>query len=314
MINSEIRRTPVYVGDGNVRRYSFAFKLFKSDEVAVFVADAAGKNERQMLTSEYDVAISPRQGEAPGGTVTLKQALPQGHKLVILSSVKFLQPFGLNNYGDYNPEDQNDAWDRNAILCQQLKDKLDRTIRLDETSEATPKELLNTILSTAADANKYAQEAEKLLTQSKQVATYVSEVKSSIDLSKQSIDASEASIAKMKGEIFEYADDLVLVSSNIANVNMVANNKAVIDTLAADLQGYPIYEFDGGEITEPNQSMNGVGGVMKICADNIDAIRRAAESLGNTETLTTLAEQVNEIGSTDYATIAESGNSGEQGV
>jgi hypothetical protein len=70
-------------------------------------------------------------------------------------------------------------------------------------------------------------------------------------------------------------------------------------------------EFDGGFIGDPHQSMNGVGGVLKMCADNIEAIRKVAESLENASAITTLAEDVTELTQTDYPSIANTGETGE---
>jgi hypothetical protein len=90
-------------------------------------------------------------------------------------------------------------------------------------------------------------------------------------------------------------------------VQTVWENEQAIAAIAADLQGYPIYEFDGGYITDPIQPMNGVGGVFKVIADNIETIRRVAESLGSTDSLAAIAADVAEIGGTDYSKIDETG-------
>jgi hypothetical protein len=54
--------------------------------------------------------------------------------------------------------------------------------------------------------------------------------------------------------------------------------------------------------------MNGVGGVLRVCAENIDVIRQVAGSLQNSEALLTLADDVAEIGGTDYTGIDETGD------
>jgi hypothetical protein len=114
-------------------------------------------------------------------------------------------------------------------------------------------------------------------------------------------------VTRLAGQVAEYTDELELVAENMDGIQTVDRNQDAIAALAADLQGYPIYEFDGGYITDPIQPMNGVGGVLRIVAENIDIIKQVAGSLENSEALLTLADDVAEIGSTDYTGIDQSG-------
>ena len=128
-----------------------------------------------------------------------------------------------------------------------------------------------------------------------------------MDVSLASINISEANVTRLAGQVMELEDELQNVSDNMGAVQSVWENEQAIATIAADLQGYPIVEFDGGYITDPIQSMNGVGGVFKVIADNIEIIKQVAGSLENSEALLTLADDVAEIGGTDYTGIDQSG-------
>lgn len=132
----------------------------------------------------------------------------------------------------------------------------------------------------------------------------------SVALMKSSVDESEQTVTRLATQVVEYADELLLVAENIDSIRAVGDNPEAIQAIANDLQGFPIYEFDGGEIGEPNEPMNGIGGVLRVCAENIEDIRKVAASIDSTATLTELAEVVEEIGSTDYVEIDKTGNTG----
>ena len=124
MIDLEGRVSPVYEGSGTVGPFSFPFKVWKTDQVAVAVKESEDAVPRLLGPSEFTVSL----GEDKGGTVTLNVPLATGGKLVILSDIPYLQSVALENMGLFNPEDLEKAWDTNTALIQQLKEKLDRAV------------------------------------------------------------------------------------------------------------------------------------------------------------------------------------------
>lgn len=305
------RRAGPYEGDGKTKSFPFSFYVFSANDVKVVTSVKDSTVEETLEKDvDYSVTVNADQNATPGGTVVLTNALASNHALSILSDLAYTQEMQLTNFSRFPPEILNSAMDRTVILIQQLKELADRHITVPATSDKTPEQLLKEILDIAASANDYAIEAKKIYDQAVLVGENVTANAQSVSLMKASVDTSEQNVAALASQVNEYSDELVMVAENLAAIQAVDANEQVIATLAADLGGYPIYEFDGGEIGEPNESMNGVGGVMKVCADNIEVIKQVAESLKNASTLMNLAETVDEIGSTDYVQIDNTGSTG----
>lgn len=305
------RRAGPYEGDGKTKSFPFSFYVFSANDVKVVTSVKDSTVEETLEKDvDYSVTVNADQNATPGGTVVLANALASNHALSILSDLAYTQEMQLTNFSRFPPEILNSAMDRTVILIQQLKELADRHITVPATSDKTPEQLLKEILDIAASANDYAIEAKKIYDQAVLVGENVTANAQSVSLMKASVDTSEQNVTALASQVNEYSDELVMVAENLAAIQAVEANETAISALAADLQGYPIQEFDGGEIDEENESMNGVGGVLKVCADNIEAIKKVAASLEDASSLTNLADVVNEIGSTDYTTINETGQTG----
>lgn len=190
MLDKAIRRTQVFKGDGSIRNFPFTFKLFASDEVAVFFSPGDG-TERQLEPSEYSVYLAPDQDNSPGGVVTTVAPLNVGESLVVLSNVAYLQPYGLNNFGTFAPEDMNAAWDRSVILSQQLGDRVNRAVCLPETSTETPEEFAEQLFKSQEDAENAANTAVDAATRAERAASDAAGSASAADTS-----ATNAELAK----------------------------------------------------------------------------------------------------------------------
>lgn len=312
-VENTLRRAGPYVSNGSAKAFAFAFRVFKASEVGVVVSASADENAVDIpltYSTDFTVALNDDQENNPGGTVTLNVARPAGVRVTLLSEVEATQEVQLTNHDGLSPKTLNTVHDKAIILIQQLKELADRHLTVPASSSKTPQQVMQEILEIAATANTYATEAKKFYDQAVIVDQTIKENAQSVSLMKASVDASEQNVTALASQVNEYSDELMMVAENLPAIQTVDNNEQVIATLAADLSGYPIYEFDGGEIDEPNESMNGVGGVMKVCADNIEVIKQVAESLKNASTLMNLAETVDEIGSTDYVQIDNTGSTG----
>ena len=305
------RRSGPFQGNGQTTDFPFGFYVFSNNDVRVETSDTDSVVTTVLVKDvDYTVTINADQNATAGGTVKLAKALPAGKSLAITSNLAYTQEMQLTNFSRFPPEILNSAMDRTVILIQQLKEMAERHLTVPVTSEKTPQQVMQEILDIAATANVYATEAKAIYDKVVVVDANVAANANSVSLMKSSVDASERNVANLAAQVNEYSDELMLVAENLGAIQTVDNNEEVIATLAADLGGYPIVEFDGGEIDEPNTSMNGVGGVMKVCADNIETIKQVAESLKNSAALMNLAETVDEIGSTDYVQIDNTGNTG----
>ena len=90
-VSNTPRRAGPYRGDGTNVAYPFAFRIFATNDLRVYIADTDG-NERELARSEYtvsaDIAAQPRH---PGGSIRLHAPLPDGHLLTIISKMDYVQ-------------------------------------------------------------------------------------------------------------------------------------------------------------------------------------------------------------------------------
>lgn len=156
-INSTIRKTNLFVGNGSASTFPFTFKVFTAAEIVVVKVTTATSNETTLtLTTDYTVTLNPDQNGNPGGSITLvsggvAQNLATGFNLLITSNVQATQGTDLTNQGGFFPEVINDALDKSVILHQQQQEILDRSIRFSLTNTIGSLEISQ---DAAARANK----------------------------------------------------------------------------------------------------------------------------------------------------------------
>lgn len=165
------RRAGPFEGDGSTKEFSFHFKVFNADNVAVYVSDEDDGDVQ--LTQGYTVELNADQDALPGGTVILTDPLPEGQRLSILSCVPYDQPMVLTNQGGFYPRTINDSADRLAIQVQQLLEEMKRTLKVPATSSMTPWGLLLQIFQAAESAATSAEEAEKYAQICEEIKEYV---------------------------------------------------------------------------------------------------------------------------------------------
>ena len=305
-LNSELRRSDRFVGDGSQAAFPFEFKVFSGDQVKVTVANLDGIEE-VLSNASFSVSISGDQDNNPGGSVNLNSPLPAGFVLVIQSAVPSLQPAVFTNRGGFYPATLNDCLDRVTILCQQLQEELSRTLIVPVTENKTPAELISEILDVAAKANEYAKQSQEVLVSVKQSEEFVREKSEAVSEAKESVDASKERIEVLAKAVDDNQENLQAFNENLDSLHVVIENKASIQAIASDLQGFPIEGFDGGWTDEADEVLIGVGGVMRDCAENIEAIKTIAEALEGVMNLEDLEAEVTEIGATDYVKINNTG-------
>ena len=305
-----------YTGNGALKEFSVPFPyLYREDIHVYFISNDEDGNEVRTELKVYPLV----QSTLPPATFDIYflsdsilkfvTAPAEGQIIEIRRITNRLEPEVMfNNSSVLTEEDLNlistqllyivqEAYDNQTLIQIQIEkfsqEKMDITVKAAEEARA--------------DAEATEADRQEVVTLAAQVAAN----KNSVDIMKQSIDHSEANITAMTNQVMDYSDELMLFAQNVDDVTLIGDNRQAIEAIAADLAGFPIIEFDGGLITEPTQSMNGVGGVMRVCAENIEAIIRVAASLEDAAAITTLAEDVTELGSTDYQTIAQTGETGE---
>ena len=157
------RRAGPYEGNGTTKEFAFSFKVFQASDL--FVAKSSDDGEVELvLNTDYSVRLNSNQDTTPGGTIVLSEALPDGVYLSAISQVDYSQLAIFTNKGGFYPETLNDCYDKITILCQQLKELMDRAITTDITDTMSAKELKQRLLDAAESATEiakgYAEQAQ----------------------------------------------------------------------------------------------------------------------------------------------------------
>lgn len=158
-ISNTPRRAGPYRGDGSTVDYPFAFRIFATNDLRVYVAGTDG-NERGLATGEYtvtaDIAAQPTR---PGGSIRLRTPLPTGHLLTIITSMEYIQPTEFTNSGGFYPRVLNDSLDRLTIYVQQLAEIQNRSLVGTVTGDDTPRSAVEEAVQAARRAQSTAQSA-----------------------------------------------------------------------------------------------------------------------------------------------------------
>lgn len=131
-ISSETNRSGPYNGNGVTTAFDYDFKVEDESHVRVIRADAGGVETTLDLNSDYAVT---GVGNNEGGQVVLADALPAGETLTLIINVPFLQETDLENQGAYYAETVEAALDRAVQRDLQLKEQLDRAVKIPASSD-----------------------------------------------------------------------------------------------------------------------------------------------------------------------------------
>lgn len=212
------RRAGPYVGTGLASAYTFAFKVFRAEDVRVVrsaSSDASAQDETLKLGTDYTVKLNANQDEKAGGTVTLVSPLAEGLRLSILSAITPDQQMVLTNHDGFLPTTLNDSADKAIALIQELKEEVGRSLRVPASADKTPEDLTEELLSAQADARQFADAAEKSAEEAKK-----SELKT-------------AEYAEAATAIVPFKDEIKTVADNIEPVKTVGQNIEPVKSVAS---------------------------------------------------------------------------------
>lgn len=212
------RRAGPYVGTGLVSAYTFAFKVFRPEDVKVVrseSADASAQDEALKFGTDYTVKLNANQDEKAGGTVTLVSPLAEGLRLSILSAITPDQQMVLTNHDGFLPTTLNESADKAIALIQELKEEVGRSLRVPASADKTPEDLTEELLSAQADARQFADAAQKSAEEAKK-----SELKT-------------AEYAEAATAIVPFKDEIKTVADNIEPVKTVGLNIEPVKSVAS---------------------------------------------------------------------------------
>lgn len=128
-VPSEINKSGPYHGNGVTTVFAYGFKIVDAAHLRVVMTDPDGQSSDLVLNSDYTVTGI---GNDSGGNVVKSTPLLAGYDLTIVRDVPFVQDTDLENQGAYYAETVEDALDLAAMRDQQLREAVDRAVKVPE--------------------------------------------------------------------------------------------------------------------------------------------------------------------------------------
>lgn len=303
-------------------RLPFGFLIFEKTDVYVATADDPEAQARILVYGQdYSVEMNSDQAATPGGTVVLTTPIVKGNIFVVGSAVAYTQNMQLTNYSRFPPEIINEAMDRVVVQIQQLVERLDRTLSVPPTSDSTPEQLIEKLLSAQNDARQFADAAQKSAEEAKkselktaeyaEAATVLVPMKAEIKTVADNIEPVVATgtaiedvktVASIKPEVVEVAGksyEVTKVAEKIADVVTVSKGMPYVETVATDLIGKVVGngDYDCGSTTdEIVGDIEVVDGNIRTVATNIEDVNKVADAIdrGDLETAVNAVETTTE--------------------
>lgn len=303
-------------------RLPFGFLIFEKTDVYVATADDPEAQARILVYGQdYSVEMNSDQAATPGGTVVLTTPIVKGNIFVVGSAVAYTQNMQLTNYSRFPPEIINEAMDRVVVQIQQLVERLDRTLSVPPTSDSTPEQLIEKLLSAQNDARQFADAAQKSAEEAKkseqktaeyaEAATVIVPFKDEIKTVADNIEPVVATgtaiedvktVAGIKDAVVEVAGKSYEVSKvveKIEDVVTVSGGMPYVETVATDLVGKVVGDGDwdcGSTTDEIVGDIEVVDGNIHTVATNIDDVNKVADAIdrGDLETAVNAVETTTE--------------------
>lgn len=318
------RRAGPYVGTGLVTAYTFAFKVFRSEDVKVLrsaSSDASAQDEALKYGTDYVVKLNTNQDEQAGGTVTLASPLAEGLRLSILSAITPDQQMVLTNHDGFLPATLNNSADKAIALIQELKEEVGRSLRVPASADKTPEDLTEELLAAQDDARQFADAAQRSAEEAKksegqtkayaEAATILVPVKDEIKTVAGNIVPVVATgtaiedvktVAGIKDEVVEVAGkayEVSKVAEKIEDVVKVSGGMPYVETVATDLVGKVVGDGDwdcGSTTDEIVGDIEVVNGNIHTVAINIEDVNKVAGAIdrGDLETAVNAVETTTE--------------------
>lgn len=303
-------------------RLPFGFLIFEKTDVYVATVDDPEAQAKMLVYGQdYSVEMNADQTATPGGTVVLTTPIVKGNIFVVGSAVAYTQNMQLTNYSRFPPEIINEAMDRVVVQIQQLVERLGRTLSVPPTSDSTPEQLIEKLLSAQNYARKYADAAQQSAEEAKkselktaeyaEAATAIVPFKAEIKTVADNIDPVVATgtaiedvktVAGIKDEVVEVAGksyEVTKVAEKIADVVTVSKGVPYVETVATDLVGKVVGDGDwdcGSTTDELIGDIEVVDGNIHTVATNIADVNKVADAIdrGDLETAVNAVETTTE--------------------
>lgn len=155
-----------YDGNDSASVFAFDFPVYADSDIRVIETLISTEAETDLVlngANGYTVVRNIDQDNNPGGEITYKQAgitaaLPSTKQLTIVSDFAFEQPTDIPNGGSFFASIIERAFDRVTMLVKQLKEQVDRSVKVPVSSDTDPDDLVADLIA-ASDAAVAAYDA-----------------------------------------------------------------------------------------------------------------------------------------------------------
>jgi hypothetical protein len=170
-LSTTISKSGPYTGNGVTTVFPYGFKILVDTEADVIHTNVTGLETILILDTDYTISGI---GIDAGGNVTYPisgSPLPATETLTIARNVPFTQDTDLVNQDTIYSEVIETSLDRSTMMIQQLQEEVDRSIKINITSPASPDDLLTSIETSESNAAASASAASSSATDSGNSAT-----------------------------------------------------------------------------------------------------------------------------------------------
>jgi hypothetical protein len=132
-ISSQTNKSGPYNGNGVTTVFAYGFPISDQSHIEVIATDAAGAEVIKTLTTHYTVSGVG----SPTGSITMLVAPASGTKITVIRNVPFTQLLDLQNQGAFFAEVVEAAFDAGVARDQQIKELVDRSVKLPASADSS---------------------------------------------------------------------------------------------------------------------------------------------------------------------------------
>lgn len=146
-----------YNGSGSTGPFPITFRFTKNADIVATKRSSAGIETVLTLTTHYTLTGA---GDSSGGALTLVTALAVGESLVIARVPGIVQEVDYVENSAFPAETHEGALDLLTMICQSLKEQIDRSVKVEISSTTSPSDLLAELANDVAAAAASAAQAD----------------------------------------------------------------------------------------------------------------------------------------------------------
>lgn len=119
-VSSNVNTTQ-FLGSGSSGPFSFGFKFYNNEEIAVIFIDTQGNSTLYAEGMHYTLSGA---GDPDGGILNLASPLLADEKIKVIRTLDIVQATAFKNQGAFYPELHEDTFDKLTMILQQLDSRI----------------------------------------------------------------------------------------------------------------------------------------------------------------------------------------------